>query len=260
MQIDLNCDMGESFGRYILGDDAAMLALITSANIACGLHAGDPVVMQRTVAQAVQKNVALGAHPGYPDLQGFGRRTMWLSDAELQAYLIYQIGALEAFAYAMGTHLAHVKPHGALYNLAAHDPNVAETVARAIAHYNAQLIVVTLPGSALALAARGLGLAVAHEGFADRAYTEDRQLVPRDQPGAVLHDPAHIAARAVRMATQGVVETITGKIIPLHIDTLCVHGDTPGAVHIATELCEALKAADVEIAPMAPRHVAKAAR
>ncbi len=255
MRIDLNCDMGESFGRYTLGDDDGMLRLITSANIACGLHAGDPIVMQRTVAQAVKEHVAIGAHPGYPDLQGFGRRMIMLSAAELQAYLIYQIGALEAFARAAGTCLTHVKPHGALYNLAARDPDVAETVARTIANYAPQLIVVTLPGSALALAARGLGLTIAHEGFADRAYTEARQLVPRDQPGAVIHDPEVVAQRAVRMSTQGEVETITGKIIPLHIDTLCVHGDTPGAVQITTALCDALKAADVEIAPLAPRQV-----
>jgi 5-oxoprolinase (ATP-hydrolysing) subunit A len=251
MRIDINCDMGESFGRYMLGDDTAMLDVITSANIACGLHAGDPLVMQRTVDQAVAKHVAVGAHPGYPDLQGFGRRAMGLSDAEIQAYLIYQIGALEAFAHANGTRLAHVKPHGALYNLAAQDADVAETVARAIAHYDGRLIVVTLPGSALALAARGLGLTVAHEAFADRAYTETRQLVPRGQPGAVIHDPDEVAARAVRMATRGEVETLTGTIIPLHIDTLCVHGDTPGAVEIATALCAALKDADVEIAPLA---------
>ncbi len=250
MRIDLNCDMGESFGRYTLGDDNGMLQLITSANIACGLHAGDPLVMQRTVAQAVKEHVAIGAHPGYPDLQGFGRRPMQLSKTELRAYLIYQIGALEGFAHAAGTCLGHVKPHGALYNLAACDPDVAETVARTIADYAPHLIVVTLPGSALALAARGLGLAIAQEGFADRAYTEERHLVPRDQFGAVIHDPKEVARRAVRMVTQGEVETITGKIIPLQIDTLCVHGDTPGAVQITAALCDALEAADVEIVPL----------
>ena len=248
--MDLNCDMGESFGRYTLGDDAAMLDVVTSANIACGLHAGDPSVMQSTVALAAQKGVAVGAHPGYPDLQGFGRRTMALTPAELEAALLYQIGALAAFARAAGTPLVHVKPHGALYNVAARDQTVAEAIVRAVAAFDADLIVVTLPNSALAHAARAADLRVAHEGFADRAYREDGSLVPRAEPGAVIHDPVLATMRAVRMVTQGAVEAITGKIVPLHIDTLCIHGDTPGAVTIAAALRAALEAEGVEILPL----------
>lgn len=250
MRIDLNCDMGESFGRYTLGDDAAMLDVVTSANVACGLHAGDPTVIQATVALAAQKGVAVGAHPGYPDLQGFGRRTMALTPAEIEATLLYQIGALAGFARAAGVPLVHVKPHGALYNVAAREQTVAEAIARAIVAFDANLIVVTLPDSALAHAAQTLGLRVAGEGFADRAYREDGSLVPRTEPGAVIHDPALATARALRMVTQGEVEAVTGKVIPLHIDTLCIHGDTPGAVAIAATLRSALEAAGVVIAPL----------
>jgi UPF0271 protein len=251
MRIDLNCDMGESFGRYSLGDDAAMLKIVTSANIACGMHAGDPLVMVRTVALAAQEKVAVGAHPGYPDLPGFGRREMALSPAELEATLIYQLGALAGFARVAGVRLIHVKPHGALYNAAARDDVVAMCVARAIATFDPHLIVVTAPGSMLALAARSMGLRVAGEGFADRAYREDGALVPRSEPGAVIHDPARAAEQAVRLVTCGEVATITGKIIPLKIDTLCIHGDTSGALQIAADLRAALEAAGAEIARLA---------
>lgn len=249
-RVDLNCDLGESFGRYTLGDDAAMLRIVTSANVACGLHAGDPAVMARTVALAVERGVAVGAHPGYPDLQGFGRRAMALAPEELRAVLLYQLGALAAFARASGVKLAHVKPHGALYNLAARDEGVAETVADAIAAFSRDLSVLTLPSSALARAAAERGLRVAREGFADRAYREDGSLVPRNEPGAVLHDPAQIAARAVRMVTRGEVAAITGAVIPLAVETLCVHGDTPGAVQIAATARAALEASGVIIAPL----------
>ena len=248
MHIDLNCDLGESFGRYTLGDDAAMLRLVTSANVACGFHAGDPAVMARTVALAAERGVAVGAHPGYPDLQGFGRRTLALAPEELRAVLLYQIGALAAFARASSVELAHVKPHGALYNLAAHDEAVAATVAESVAAFSRDLVVFTLPGSALARAAVACGLRVAREGFADRAYREDGRLVPRSEPGAVLHDPAQIAARAARLVTRGEVEAITGTVIPLAVETLCVHGDTPGAVQIAAEVRAALEAAGVTLA------------
>jgi UPF0271 protein len=250
MRIDLNCDMGESFGRYTLGDDAAMLDVVTSANIACGLHAGDPLVMQTTVALAAWKGVAVGAHPGYPDLQGFGRRAMALPPAELGATVLYQIGALAGFARAAGAPLIHVKPHGALYNVAARDQAVAEAIVRAVTAFDSTLIVVTLPNSALLYAARVAGLCVAREGFADRAYREDGSLVPRSEPGAVIHDPAQATARAIRMVTRGEVEAITGKVIPLHIDTLCIHGDTPGAVGIAATLRTALEAEGAVVAPL----------
>lgn len=250
MRIDLNCDMGESFGRYALGDDAAMLDVVTSANVACGLHAGDPTVMQATVTLAARKGVAVGAHPGYPDVQGFGRRMMALTPAEIEATILYQIGALAGFACAAGAVLVHVKPHGALYNVAARDQAVAEAIVRAIVVFDPALIVVTLPDSALLHAAQAAGLRVACEGFADRAYREDGSLVPRTEPGAVIHDPAQATARAICMVTQGEVEAVTGKVVPLHIDTLCIHGDTPGAVAIAAALRAALEAEGVVIAPL----------
>lgn len=251
MPIDLNCDMGESFGRYTLGDDAAMLSVVTSANIACGLHAGDPLVMRRTVALAAERGVAVGAHPGYADLQGFGRRVMVMDPDELGALIIYQLGALAGFAAVAGTTMTHVKPHGALYNVAARDVAVANAVADAIAAFDPRLIVVTLPDSELLRAARGRGLRVAREGFADRAYQEDGTLVPRGQLGAVIHDVDRAAARAVRMVTEGRVEAITGAVIPLEIDTLCVHGDTPNAPQIARTLRDALETAGVTVRPLA---------
>lgn len=250
MRVDLNCDMGESFGRYRLGEDAALLEIVTSANVACGFHAGDPEVMQRTVARAVRNDVAIGAHPGYPDLQGFGRRDLSMTPSALKAGLIYQIGALAAFAQAAGKDLSHVKPHGALYNAAARDPSIAETVAGAIHALNPDLVIVTQPGTPLARAARDLGLRVALEGFADRTYQPDGTLRPRSEPGAVLHKPDRIAERAVRMVTAQKVEAYNGETIPLRIDTLCVHGDTPGAAAIARAVRDALVRADVEVRSM----------
>lgn len=250
MKIDLNCDLGESFGQYRLGDDAAMLEIVTSANIACGLHAGDPPVMRETVTLAARRGVAIGAHPGYPDLQGFGRRAMDLQPAELETFLIYQLGALAGFTQAAGTHLTHVKPHGALYNQAVADREIAAAIARAVASFDPTLIVVTLPEAALRVAARGNGLRVALEGFADRAYLADGTLAPRQRPGAVIHDPELATARAVRMITQGEVETIEGTVIPLRVNTLCVHGDTPGAAILAAQLRHALEAAQLVLAPL----------
>lgn len=243
--IDLNCDMGESFGRYRLGDDAAMLEVVTSANIACGLHAGDPLVMQCTVEMAVERNVAIGAHPGYPDLQGFGRRKMAIDADELEATVLYQLGALAGFVHAAGGTLAHIKPHGALYNVAARDATTAAAVVRAVVRFDNGLTVVTLPGSMLADAAAGEGLSIAAEGFADRAYQRDGSLVPRSLPGAVIHDPARAAERAIRMVTQSTVEAIDGTAVPLEIATLCVHGDTSGAPEIARSLRDALERAGV---------------
>jgi UPF0271 protein len=228
-----------------------MLEVVTSANIACGFHAGDPVVMRRTVELAVEQGVRVGAHPGYPDLQGFGRRSMELSAEELEASLVYQLGALAGFTAVAGVPMVHAKLHGALYNAAMRDSDLAIAVARAVADFDAALIVVTLPGSALAHAAKAQGLRVAHEGFADRAYQDDGSLVPRGQPGAVIRDPDEIATRAVKMVKEGMVTTITGRAIPLQIDTLCVHGDTPDAPQIARELREALEAAGVAVRPLA---------
>ncbi len=251
MHVDLNCDMGESFGRYTLGDDAALLEVVTSANVACGFHAGDPEVMQRTVACAVRNGVAVGAHPGYPDLQGFGRRDLSMTSSALEAGLIYQIGALAAFVQAEGTTLSHVKPHGALYNAAARDASIAKTIVRAIYALDPNLVIVTQPGTPLALSAREIGLRVALEGFADRAYQPDGTLRSRSEPEAVLHEPDLIAARAVRMVTERKVEAYNGEEIPLAIDTLCVHGDTPGAATIARAVREALTEAGIEVRPMA---------
>jgi len=243
--------MGESFGRYSLGNDAAMLDIVTSANIACGLHAGDPLVIRHTVEMAIARGVAVGAHPGYPDLQGFGRRALSMGAEELEATILYQLGALAGFVAAAGDRLIHVKPHGALYNTAVRDPEVARAIARAVTSFDPQLIVVALPGSALADAAGSLGLSVATEGFADRSYQDDGTLVPRSRPGAIIHDPAQAAARAVRMVTEGTVEAITGETIGLKIDTLCVHGDTPNPPAIAQSLRRALEAAGVRIARFA---------
>jgi UPF0271 protein len=251
MHIDLNCDAGESFGRYSLGDDAAMFDVVTSANIACGHHAGDPVVMRDTVALAAARGVAIGAHPSYPDLQGFGRRVIAMNPDELGAYVLYQIGALAGFAAAAGGRIVHVKPHGSLYNVAAQDDAVAVAVARAVAALDRTLIVVALPGSSLAYAAKAEGLRVAHEGFADRAYQDDGSLVPRSQRGAVIHDSQAVAARAVRMVVEHTVETVTGKVIPLHIDTLCVHGDTPNAPEIVRTLRHELETAGIAIQRLA---------
>ncbi|MBN1920883.1 MAG: 5-oxoprolinase subunit PxpA [Anaerolineae bacterium] len=242
--------MGESFGQYHLGDDAAMLDIITSANIACGLHAGGPLVMRETVTNAARRGVAIGAHPAYPDLQGFGRRAMQLSSAELEAFLIYQLGALAGFAQTAGTRLEHVKPHGALYNQAVSDPDIAAAIARAVAVFDPTLIVVTLPESALRLAALGIGLRVALEGFADRAYLNNGTLAPRSLRGAVIHDPGVAAARAIRMVVQGEVETLEGTVIPLRVNTICVHGDTPGATQIAAHLREVLEKAQITLAPL----------
>ena len=253
MHIDLNCDMGESFGRYTIGDDAALLDIVTSANVACGFHAGDPEVMARTVACAVENGVAIGAHPGYPDLQGFGRRDLAMTAEALKAGLIYQIGALSAFARAAGTALTHVKPHGALYNAAARDASIAETIAEAVHALDAALIVVTQPHTPLAEAARNMGLQVVLEGFADRAYQPNGTLRPRSLPGAVLHRPNAIAERAVRMVKDRQVEAYTGEEIPLEIDTLCVHGDTPGAEAIARAVRDALERAGIDVRPIAMR-------
>lgn len=249
--IDLNCDMGESFGRYTLGDDAAMMELITSANIACGFHAGDPTVMQRTVAMAAAHSVNVGAHPGYPDLQGFGRRTLAMSQDDLRAAILYQLGALQSFAKATGVPLVHIKPHGALYNTAAHDIRVAEAIAQAVLAFDPHLALMTLPGGALAEVAQALGIRVIKEGFADRAYQADGTLVPRNHPNALITDIATVAERAVHMVTQKKVTAVTGEEIPIQVETLCVHGDTADAVRITRTLRQALENAGVQVAPLA---------
>jgi UPF0271 protein len=243
MKIDLNCDLGESFGRYTLGDDAAIMPYITSANIACGFHGGDPGVMGATVRLAKQHGVAVGAHPGWPDLQGFGRRVMQLSPAEVEALVLYQIGALAAFAKAEGLALQHVKPHGALYNQAASDGQLAEAIARAVKRFNPDLVLVGLAGSRLGEAGRALGLRVADEAFPDRAYNPDGTLKPRSEPGAVLDSPQQVAENALRLAREGV--RFAGRSLP--VETLCLHGDHPGAVDNARLVRETLEANGIKL-------------
>jgi UPF0271 protein len=249
-KIDLNCDMGEGFGAYRLGNDEALMGLVTSANIACGYHAGDPLVMDRTVRLAAQYGVGIGAHPGFPDLVGFGRRAMLLAPEEIENAVLYQVGALAAFARSVGSELAHVKPHGALYNMAAKDIEVAWAIARGVARAGEEIIVVGLAGSVMIEAALEAGLRVAREGFADRAYEADGSLRSRKLDGALIHDPETAAERAVRIARDGVVVAYTGEGIPLRVDTLCVHGDTPGAVEIVKAIRRRLEEAGVEEAPM----------
>ncbi|MGI8589014.1 MAG: 5-oxoprolinase subunit PxpA [Chloroflexia bacterium] len=227
--MDLNADMGESFGAWTMGGDAELMPLITSANIACGFHAGDPLVMSATVALAAAHGVKIGAHPGYPDLPGFGRRYLDMTPTELEAAVLYQIGALAGFTRAAGVPLLHVKPHGALYNRAATDPAVAEAVARAVRAFSADLLLVGLAGSLLLDAGRAVGLAVVAEAFADRAYESDGSLRSRRLPGAILPDPASAAAQARSIAHDGYVTAHGGTRVPMRADTLCIHGDTPNA-------------------------------
>ena len=234
--IDLNCDLGESFGSYSLGNDAAIMPFITSANIACGFHAGDPLVMQATVRLAKEHGVQIGAHPGWPDLQGFGRREMKIDPAEAEALVLYQIGALAAFVRAEGLELRHVKPHGALYNQAAKDAALAEAIARAVKRFSVDLVLVGLAGSGLLAAGRAIGLRVAGEAFPDRGYNPDGTLMSRNLPGAVLKDPQAIAANAIRLAREG-IRFGDQVVIP---DTLCLHGDHPQAVENARLVHQAL--------------------
>ncbi len=253
MRIDLNCDMGESFGRYNLGQDPEVIAHITSANVACGFHASDPQVMDRTLALAKEHGVAVGAHPGYLDLRGFGRRNLDCDPDEVRTDLIYQAGALAAMAQSQGLRLQHVKPHGALYNTAAGNKEIAQAVCAGLAAYDPGLVLVALagPGGEVIRSVAGeYGLKVAAEAFADRAYTPEGRLVPRNQPGAVIHDPDIVAARCLRMASEGQVEAVDGSVVSLKPQTICVHGDTPTAVELVKRITHTLKNAGVELAPL----------
>ena len=242
--------MGESFGPWSMGADADVMPHITSANVACGAHAGDPLVMRRTVRLAAAAGVAVGAHPGFADLQGFGRREMTVDPPELEASLIAQVGALLAIAKAEGVSLQHVKPHGALYNMAARDRALSDAIARAVAAVDPALILFGLPNSPMLDAGRACGLRVAAEGFADRAYEPDGSLTPRSRAGAVIHDPEAVVARAVRMTTDGVVLTPAGQEIALRVQTICVHGDTPGAAALVRRIHDALDQRGVHVAPI----------
>lgn len=249
-QVDLNSDLGESFGAYTIGLDGEVLRRVSSVNVACGYHAGDPLVMTRTVALAKSAGAACGAHPGFPDLMGFGRRALSCSPEEAKAYVQYQVGALAAIAAAQGVRLQHVKPHGALYNMAAKDPALAAAIAGGIAEVDRELILMGLAGSALIAAGQAAGLRTASEVFADRAYRADGTLVPRDQPGAVLHNPETAIARTVRMVTEGVVTAVTGEEIAIRADSICVHGDNPSAVEFVARIRAALEAQGVSIVPV----------
>jgi UPF0271 protein len=249
-EIDLNCDVGESFGAYKLGFDEEIIKHVSSANIACGFHAGDPVVMQRTIKLAKKYGVKVGAHPGYPDLLGFGRRNMAVAPAEVKSYLIYQIGALQAFARVEGLELQHVKPHGALYNMAVENPKLAQAIAEAVRSLDERLILVVLAGSPWVNIAKGQGLRVAGEAFADRAYSADGSLVPRSRPGAVINDKKEVAGRVIRMIEEGRVKAITGEDITIKADTICLHGDTPGVLELAIHLRRALRDRGINVAPL----------
>ncbi len=251
-KIDLNSDVGESFGRYKIGLDEAVIPLITSANIACGFHAGDPSVMRRTVALAKQHGVAVGAHPGLPDLIGFGRRAMDTTLQEIKDDVTYQVGALQAFAATEGTRLEHVKPHGALYNMAVTRVDIWEAIAEAIAAIDDQLILVVLAGpnrEAIEAIRSRTGIRIAFEFFGDRAYSPDGALVSRREPGAVIHDHFEVAERVVKMVKQGTVTAIDGSEAGLEADTICVHGDNPQAVALVKEIGEVLTREGIEMAP-----------
>ncbi len=245
--VDLNSDLGEGFGRWSLGDDAALLDVVTSANIACGFHAGDPRTMRRVCTRAAERGVSIGAHVGYRDLAGFGRRYIDVDPDDLRDDVLYQIGALDGFARQAGSRVRYVKPHGALYNAVVTHPEQAAAVVAGVRDYDPALPVLGLPGSRLLEAAEDVDLPTFEEAFADRAYTAEGHLVPRRLPGAVIHDPDELARRCLRMVIEGSLESIDGTIVPLAAASLCVHGDTAGAVDIARRIRETLVQGGVEL-------------
>lgn len=248
-RIDLNCDLGESFGAYTLGADAEILQYVTSANIACGFHAGDPGVMHNTVNLALRQQVALGAHPGLPDLIGFGRREMAVSPREVFAMVVYQIGALDGFIKAAGGRMQHVKPHGALYNMAARQPQLAEAIAEAVYKVNPELILFGLAGSELVKAGAKAGLRAAQEVFADRTYQADGSLTPRSQPDALITDPQQAVSQVIGMVRTGQVTSRDGTGVALQADTVCIHGDGAAALAFARHIRETLAGAAIEVQP-----------
>ena len=249
-KIDLNSDLGESFGAYTLGMDEQLMDYITSANVACGWHAGDPGVMQKTLHAAVQKGVAVGAHPGYPDLLGFGRREMKITPDEAYTYVLYQLGALDAFARVEGCHIQHIKPNGALYNQACKDEKLAGAICRAARAFSDDLIVLAPYNSAFRTAAGTIGQPFAAEFFADRAYLPDGSLVPRSQPGAVIHDPELACQRVLKMAREGVVTCIDGTALQMRCASVCVHGDNEAALASVKMIRQALEDEGVLLTPM----------
>jgi UPF0271 protein len=249
--IDLNSDVGESFGRWQLGDDDAVLALVTSANVACGFHAGDPSTLRRCCEVAARHGVTVGAQVGYRDLAGFGRRFLDAHPTELADDVTYQIGALSAMARAAGTTVAYVKPHGALYNAVVHHESQAQAVVDAVRAYDPDLLLLGLPGSELLVRAEAAGLRTVREAFADRGYTPEGTLVPRSEPGALLEDPEEVAHRVVRLVTEGVVVAVDGTEVSIQAESVCLHGDTPGAVAMAERVRDRLAEAGVTMRPFA---------
>jgi UPF0271 protein len=249
--VDLNSDLGEGYGIWTLGDDEALLDVVTSANVACGFHAGDPDILRRVCAAAASRGVSIGAQVGYHDLAGFGRRSMDVPAESLTNDVLYQIGALDAFARVAGTRVRYVKPHGALYNRAVHDEAQASAVVAAVRLYDRALPILGLPGSTLLAQARAAGLVAVEEAFADRGYTADATLVPRTQPGAVLHDPDEVAQRVLRMISAGRIRSVEGSDVTVSARSVCVHGDSPGAVAMAVAVRDALTGAGVRITAFA---------
>lgn len=247
MYIDINCDLGEADPTTGPVNDEAIMPFISSASIACGFHAGDPLTMERTIRSAISHDVSIGAHPGYPDREGFGRRAMRMSHEELRAMILYQTGAVKAMAEAAGARMRHVKPHGALYNTAATNYELSMTIVRAVQDLDNSLILVGQSGSQMIRAARDAGLPCASEVFADRAYNDDGTLVSRSVEGAVLHDTEVMIRRVIRMIREKVVETVSGKIIPIEAETVCIHGDNEAAAEFVKKLAEALRAEGIEI-------------
>jgi UPF0271 protein len=250
-RIDINCDLGESYGDFKVGNDEKIMPHITSANIACGFHAGDPVTMAQTINLAKKHNVAIGAHPGYPDLLGFGRREMQLTLEEVKSYMIYQVSALQGFARTAGVSLQHVKPHGALYNAAVKDEKLSKAIMDAVKALNDNFIVFAPPKSALAKATVESGLRVAYEVFADRAYNSDGSLVSRKQPNAIIQVPQKVVERAIKMVKEGTVLAANGEVVNLgEVHTICVHGDSPKAVGLAEALKKGLIKVGIEVKPV----------
>lgn len=248
-RVDLNSDLGEGFGAYSMGDDDAILGIVTSANVACGMHAGDPHIMARTFAIARERGVAVGAHPGYPDLWGFGRRNLAFTAEEIEHIVAYQIGAAQALSTYARHPITYVKPHGALANLSQVDAVVAGAIVRAIAAVNRDLVLLTFPDGEATRIAQELGIRTCAEIFADRAYTPEGQLVSRKLPGAVLHDAEEVAARVLRMVKAGAVETVEGRMLPMAIGSICVHGDSPGAIEMAAAVRRRLTEAGIAVKP-----------
>jgi 5-oxoprolinase (ATP-hydrolysing) subunit A len=259
IDINLNCDMAEGFGIYQIGSDAALLDIVGSANVACGFHAGDPTTMRSFVARAQAAGVSIGAHPGFPDVQGFGRRRMSMTPAEVEDMVLYQIGALQAIAYAAGARVSHVKPHGALANMAAEQRAYADAISRAAAGAGSDLILVALAGSEQHQSAYEMGIRVAREGYTDRLYADDGNLASRSLPGSLFHDPAAAVAQALRMVLDRKVITQSGRERHVEIDTICIHGDGPGAVEISSAVRDALAGHGARLCPLDSMNLTPAA-